>query len=166
MITEQERLSLAVYTLRKIGFRYGMYVFITGCDEMALTLGALAKHCGAASVTLGALNREDEATAEGVGFSCYTYSRDNIETAKKLTGGRLFDLVFETTGKSIAYDTFIDMIKRGGAAGILARLDESYSFFVKTAVRSQIRFVGVHSYDERSAEIAKALLKQDWRGIV
>lgn len=164
MKIEQDQLSLAVYSLRKTGFRYGMYVFITGCDDLAYTLGALLMHSGAAGITMGAFNREDELKAERLGFSSYVYGRDNMETAKKLTDGRLYDLAFETTGNATAYE-FIDMLKRGGAAGILARLDEPYSFFVKTAVRSQIRFVGLRTYDEQSRKIAKELLERDWRGL-
>lgn len=165
MKIEQDKLSLAVCSLRKTGFRYGMYVFITGCDDLACTLGALLKHSGAAGITMGAMSREDEIKVERLGFSSYVYGRDDMETAKKLTDGRLYDLVFETTGNAVAYDSFIDMLKRGGTAGILARLDEPYSFFIKTAVRSQIRFVGLHSFDEQSTRIANELLEQGWRGL-
>jgi len=141
-----------------------MYVFITGCDDFSYTLGALLLHCGAAGVTMGALSREDEDKAQKAGFSSYVYGRDNMETATKLTDGRLYDLVFETTGNATAYDSFIDMLKRGGTAGILARMDEPYSFFVKTAVRSQIRFIGLRSFDEQSAKVANDLMERDWRG--
>lgn len=162
MKTKQDELSLAVCALRQTGFRYGMYAFITGCGDFACTLGALLLRSGAAGVTVGALSRDDEIKAERLGFSVYSYGRDDLETAKKLTGGRLYDLVFETTGKAIAYDSLIDMVKRGGAVGILARLDEGYTFYVKTAVRSQIRFVGLHSFDGQSAEIAHNLLERNW----
>ena len=164
MTIKQEQLSLAVHALKKTGFRYGMYVFITGCDDLAFTLGTLALRCGAAGVTLGALNSEDVSKAERLGFSSYSYDQNNVESAMQLTGGRLFDLVFETTGTKTAYDSFIDMLKRGSAVGILARLDEPYSFYVKTAVRSQIRFVGLHSFDEQSEKLAKELLEEkNWR---
>ena len=166
MQISQEQLSLAVYSLRKTGFRHGMYIFITGCDDAAYALGVLASHCGAAGVTFGALNRNDEEKMERLGLSCFVYGRDNLETAKKQTNGRLYDLVFETTGNVVAYDSFIDMVKRGGVVGILARLDEAYSFFVKTAVRSQIRFVGLRSFDEQSAKIAKDMLARNWKGLM
>ena len=163
MKTKQEQLSLAVHSLRKTGFRYGMYAFITGCDDFSCTLAALLLHCGAAGVTMGAFSSEDEIKIGNMGLSAYVYGRDGLDTASKHTAGRLYDLVFETKGKSAAYDVFIDMLKRGGTAGILARLDEAYSFFVKTAVRSQIRFVGLRSYDEQSIKIAEALPERDWR---
>jgi len=54
MKNELAQLSLAVYSLKKTGFRYGMYAFITGNDEFSCTLGALLLHCGAAGVTMGA----------------------------------------------------------------------------------------------------------------
>ncbi len=165
MEIKREQLALAAYALRQTGFRYGMYVFLTGCDEMACTLAALLKHDGAAGITMGAFNSEEEEKIKKMGFSSFVYGRDNLDTAKKLTDGRLFDLVFETTGNSVAYDNFIDMIKRGGGAGILARLDEPYTFFVKTAIRSQIRFIGLQTPDERSKEIADDLLQSDWRGL-
>ena len=162
MTAEHERLSLAVYALRKTGFRYGMHVFITGCDEIAYTLGTLANYCGAASVTYGVLDNAGEIREKQSGSHYFVYGRDDLKTAKKITGGRLFDIVYETMGNTIAYDSFIDMIKRGGVAGILARLDEPYSFFVKTAVRSQIRFVGIHSYDKPSENAAESLIEQNW----
>jgi threonine dehydrogenase-like Zn-dependent dehydrogenase len=159
-ITE-EQLSLAVFALQKTGFRYGMHVFISCCSGESLILGALAKCCGAGEVTLGAVDDEDARLAERLGFSIYRYHRDNnVEVARTLTGGRLYDLAFETMGESIAYDAFIDMLKRGGTAGILAKLNEPYTFFVKTSVRSQIRFVGLQSFDTRSVEIAGTLLAQ------
>ena len=163
MKLKEEQLFLAVYSLRKTGFRYGMYALITGCDELSFTLGKLLLHCGAAGVTICASDREDEIKAEQMGFSSYVYDRDNIDTALKLTDGRLYDLVFETSGNVAAYDVFIDLLKRGGTAGILARLEGEYSFFVKTAVRSQIRFIGLRSFDEQSVKIAKELLERGWR---
>ena len=165
MKTEQDQLSLAVYSLQRTGFRYGMHAFVTGCDEFSCTLGALLQHCGAASVTLGAKNSDEAAKVEQQGFSSYVYGHaDNIATAKELTEGRLYDLVFETTGNSIAYDAFIDMLKRGGTAGLLARLDEAYTFYIKTAVRSQIRFVGIRTIDDQSVSVAKGLIEREWRG--
>jgi threonine dehydrogenase-like Zn-dependent dehydrogenase len=164
MKIKRDELSLAVRALRKTGFRYGMYAFVTGCDGLSCTIGALLLRSGAAGVTMGALSRDDEIKAERLGFSVYSYGRDNLDKARKLTGGRLYDLVYETTGKTAAYDAFIDMLKRGGAVGILARLDESYTFYVKTAVRSQIRFVGLRSFDEQSAKIANDLLERNWGG--
>ena len=163
MIKEQELLSLAVYSLRKTGFRYGMHVFISGCDEMACMIGTLARHCGAASVTYGTLESEGKERNDQSCTHCFTYGCDNIETAKRITEGRLYDIVFETTGNSIAYDSFIDLVKRGGVVGILARLEQAHSFFVKTAVRSQIRFIGLKTFDEKSAEVAKELIERDWR---
>ena len=165
MRTEQEQLSLAVYALSKTGFRYGMHVFITGYDDLSRTLGTLAGHCGAASITYGKLNKETETPEETAGIHYFEYDRDDIETAKEFTDKRLYDIVFETTGNAIAYNAFIDMVKRGGVVGILARLEQSHTFFVKTAVRSQIRFVGLKSYDEHSADVAKALIEQNWRGL-
>ena len=160
---EHEQLSLAVYSLKKVGFRYGMYAFVTGCDDFSYTIGALLLHCGAAGVTIGVNTPDEQKKAESLGFTPYTYGSNNGESAKTLTDGRLFDLVFATTGNASAYDAFIDMLKRGGVVAILARLDTPYTFFVKTAVRSQIRFIGVQSFDERSAEIAKDLAAKDWR---
>jgi len=165
MKIEQDKLSLAVYSLQRTGFRYGMYAFITGCDDFSCALGALLKHSGAAGVTMGAMNSEEATKIEKLGFTSYVYGSDNMDKTKKLTDGRLFDLVYETTGNATAYGSFIDMLKRGGAVGVLARLDEPYTFFVKTAVRSQIRFVGMKSFDEKSAKIAKALLATGWRGL-
>ena len=163
MKTEKEQLSLAVYSLKRVGFRYGMYAFITGCDDFSCTLGMLLLHSGAAGVTMGVFSSDDEKKVQKMGFTTYMYGSDNVKLAEKLTDGRLFDLVFETTGKTTAYDAFIDMMKRGAVAGILARLDEAYTFFVKTAVRSQIRFIGLRSTDEQSSKIAQTLIEQDWR---
>ena len=152
-----KQLSMALYALTRCGFRWGMYVLVTGASPQGLALACLAKHSGAAGVWVCTNGDAEAARVNSLGLNAFPMGEGAKSAAEKATQGRMFDLAFEATGTPEGYDVLLASIKRGAAAGILAKPDMPYSFYVKDAVRSQIRFVGIKTPDGRSAAQARAL---------
>jgi threonine dehydrogenase-like Zn-dependent dehydrogenase len=141
----------------RISLRYAR--FVTGCCETAVLVGAIAKRCGAASILLAAEDGKWDERARSLGIDVCRYDGNLEETVSRVTNGRGFDLSFETSGEKEGYAALLEATKRGGTVGILAELKEPYSFFVKTAIRSQIRFMGIRSFDEEAVQSAGNLLR-------
>lgn len=156
-----ENLAIAVHALRRCEYTYGECVFISEGNPQGIALGIAAKQYGAANVVVGCWNETDADRLTALGFQPYVYGTEPEQAlVERETEKRGFQFAFETSGKEAGYKAILEVIKRGAVVGILAKLAQPYTFFVKTAIRSQIRFVGVHSYGERDLSAAEALLKQ------
>jgi L-iditol 2-dehydrogenase len=157
---QMELAAQAVYALRKCQFSYGKHVLVTGCDPLSIMIGAVAKNTGAASVVLGVIDNEQEKKAKLLGFEVYHYRKeDPADMAKRITGKRKFDLIFETQGTVDAYEAIIKTAKRGGRVAVIGILEEPLNCHICDLIRDQICFYGIKGADDTSREIAGKLLK-------
>lgn len=155
----KEALAIAIHALRRCEYTYGECVFISEGNPQGIALAIAAKQYGAANVVVGCRNESDAGRLNALGFKPYVYGKEPEQALRaRETENRGFQFAFETSGKEAGYKTILEVIKRGAVVGILAKLEQPYTFFVKTVIRSQIRFVGVHSCDARDASAAEALL--------
>ena len=160
-VQAENQLAAAIYALRRCGFRCGAYVFVTGTGELGVLAAAAAKEFGAAGVAMGCTS-EEAGFVKSLGYEPYIYGQsDHARLVQGVTEGRGFDFALETSGTEKGYEALLKLTKRGAVVALLTKLEQPYTFFVKTAVRSQIRFVGVRRFDERSAQMAKTLLKNE-----
>ena len=152
-------LAAAIQGLRRCGSRSDTDLFITGCGAVGLLVAIAAKKYGARKLVLGCRGERDAKFIEELGLEAFTYDRDTPEELLRGTHSRGFDFAFETSGAALGYETLLKTVRRGAVVGVLCRMEEPYTFFVKTAVRSQIRFIGVHGFDALSEAEADRLLR-------
>lgn len=150
--------ATSVSALRRCRYSYGGRVFVTEANPLGLAVARAALRYGALGVTVGCETQSACAAVEAMGMDA-VLSGDGaaVERARETARGRGFDFAFETSGKNENYDRILELVKRGATVGILVRPERPHTFFVKTAIRSQIRFVGVHSASEEDRLEARKL---------
>jgi threonine dehydrogenase-like Zn-dependent dehydrogenase len=154
-------LALALEALTRCGFCYGKYVLITGSDRMSIMCAAVARNCGAAGVLLSVEDSGQFEKIKKYGFDCCVTGAELRDTLANFSGGHRFDIVLETSGSFRGYEDALLAAKRGAIIGILSELKTPYTCLIKDSVRSQIRFIGVNQYSERSEKAARGLLKDN-----
>lgn len=152
------KLSKAVYALKRCEFRYGKYVFVSGCDALSLLIGSVAKSSGAAAVVLCAQTQEQAERIKKLGFYAYGYGEDIEDIVSGVTKGRKFDLAFETLGDAKGVEAILAAVKPGAYVGLLSKLPEPYTFLITTAIRNQIHFIGIKNSDDTCRGIAEELI--------
>lgn len=156
----QAQLPLAVRAMKRCGYSYGQYVFVTAPTPAGMAAAQAAKVCGSLGVAIGCRDEAEEAAVRQAGFAAYRYGGDLAAFRRDFTGPHGFDYVAETTGGAEGYALTLELVKRGACVALLQEPEAPYTFFVKTAIRSQIRFAGVRTYTQEDADTAAALLKR------
>ena len=153
----KEQLAIAIHGLRRCNYSYGGFVLVTSGNLQGIAIALAAKHYGSAQVIVVCQNEQEQADAKDMGLECVMPVEVDPTQLAAITDGRGFDYAFETSGSAAGYGIILEQIKRGGVVGIFNHLDQPYTFFVKTAIRSQIRFIGIHSAQRRDEDEAERL---------
>jgi L-iditol 2-dehydrogenase len=110
-----EPLACALHAVDAMGVRAGETVAILGAGVMAMLLTGALKVQGARVLAVGRnrdkLHRVRDAGADAVGS---TLDEDPAEIARKFSGGRGADCVFEAVGTAETWKTAVAMVRRGG----------------------------------------------------
>ncbi len=160
-----DRLAVGVHALRRCGYVYGENVFVSKGTPLGLAVAVEAKTFGAARVAVGCQTAEEQMLTSSLGLEPWVRERESeTELLHRLTDDRGFAFAFETSGTEAGYAAILALVKRGAVVGVLTELPQPYSFFVKTAIRSQIRFIGVHSFDEADKRLAQSVLSKMKKG--
>lgn len=155
-----ETMAISIHALRRCAYTYGTCVFISSANASGIATAVAVKRYGARSVAVCCANENEAKLVREMGLYAYQPEKESIAQLKEnATENRGFDYAFETGASEQGYAMILDAVKRGAAVGVLAKLEKPYKFFVKTAIRSQIRFVGVHSAEERDRIEAKKIME-------
>ena len=114
IITWREYLSY----IQRIGVKEGEIVLISGSGANGISLGAMARLCGAAEVIMvGSENRRKAALKAGI-TSYYNYREEaDIRYIQKKYSSSL-DYIIDATGKSESMNPYLGCLKAGGVVGV------------------------------------------------
>ena len=157
-----EPLTVAVHDVRHSGLQAGEDVYIAGAGTIGILIGLFAKLNGAANVVLGEISPDRIKIARELGLNCLDSSaEDFVQQCSDITGGEMFDRVFEVTGFQGGFDTALKMIKRGGAmvqVGMPGSGRFDSGFHVNAIIFNEAKYVGVRNHTARSMEAAAKVI--------
>ena len=134
-------------------------MFITSWSKLGAIIAFAARYYGARSVTVASKRTNEKNDLLRYGFNVFDSSIETTsDLIRRVTGGHGFDYAFETSGNSEGYEQVMELVKRGAVIGIMEKSQEPYTFFVKTAIRSQPRFIGIKEYSDEDKKESERVL--------
>ncbi|KPV93681.1 5-exo-hydroxycamphor dehydrogenase [Pseudoalteromonas sp. P1-9] len=110
-------LPTALHGIERANVRLHENVLVQGAGPVGINLAILSRACGAKRVVIADKSelRLEKATALGFeGIIVGSPNKNDMESAKQLTNGRGFDIVFEATGSPHAIADGFNMARDGG----------------------------------------------------
>lgn len=122
-----EPLGNAVHTMNYTNV-LGKHVLITGAGPIGIMATELAKKAGAATVSVLELNDYRAAMIEKIGVDAIIdpTKDDAIAVIKKVTNGRMIDVVLEMTGSDKAFDLALDLVHPCAEINVLSVFSGEY----------------------------------------
>jgi L-iditol 2-dehydrogenase len=156
MAAMTEPLSVALHAVQKVGnVKENQNVLVQGCGIIGYFAAIAAKNRGA-NVTISGLKKDWEYRlryAELFGIETEIVE----DTANKKKD---FDMIFECSGSSIAAETGILRLKKGGTFVLVALYEQEVKFPVNNMVRGEINILPSYAYDRNDFQQAFDLLNE------
>lgn len=129
-----EPLSVAVHAINRISERLdGKRILVQGCGIIGVFTALISKLKNA-NVTISGLEKDWEhrlSVANEIGLNTEVFERDEASEEQ-------MDYIFECSGSSVATETGIHRLKKGGKMILVALYEQAVQFPVNVMVRGQI----------------------------
>jgi threonine dehydrogenase-like Zn-dependent dehydrogenase len=137
----------------------GKTVVIQGPGQQGLGCVVGAKAAGAETVILSGLARDEKrfevAKALGADACVAVDQEDLTEAVRRITGGRMADLVIEASGAGAdAVNTLIGLVRKRGVLEIAARKGAVDAFDLDQIIAKQVTLKGLRGHGYESVELA------------
>lgn len=148
-----EPLTVAYHSLRKGNFEKGMSAIVSGAGTIGLSTIKCLKAMGAGEIYVIQRKsvRQEYAKAEGATVidpnEC-----DAVAEISKLTGGKMADVAFETTGSQQCYDLLVRSIKNQGTVVITSIWEHNIEVNLNDLVVTEKNVVGTICYNGNDFE--------------
>lgn len=142
-----EPLAVAVYDVRRSGLQPGQSVFVSGGGPMGAMIACYCRYLGG-KVVVSEPNENRIAFLESLGLTVVNPAKEDvIEAAKKLNGGKLFDVAFECCALQVSYDTCLKAVRRGGTFVFVGVTTHNREFYVRHILVYQMTLIGANMYE-------------------
>ena len=120
-----EPFAIACNAIMKSGVSLGKSVFIIGAGSIGQMLVQLARTCGATLVAASArtASKRELALELGADHAIDPSAEDVVEAAKRITGGRGFDIVIEASGSASCVSDALGIVAPGGKVMLVSYYD-------------------------------------------
>ena len=138
------------------GVSWGNTVVIQGPGQQGLAGVIVAKEAGAGKIIITGMTKDrtrfELAKTFGADEVIDVEERDPVETVKKITDGRMADIVMDVTGNPKGAMTAIDLVKKKGTIILpgLYGMEKEIPLILDKIVYKEVRVQGVFSHDFRS----------------
>jgi 2-desacetyl-2-hydroxyethyl bacteriochlorophyllide A dehydrogenase len=156
-------LTTALYGAATAGIREGDTVAVIGAGPVGFLAAQAARGLGASEVVVLDLETDRLALAEGIGMTPIDTRTQHAQMAvAELTGGRGADVVIEAVGTPSAFESALDVVRRGGTVSVVGMYTSETveaQLGVWWARALTVRFAGicpVHSWWERALDELRA----------
>ena len=153
IITWREKLSY----IQRIGIKEGDTVLISGSGANGISLGAMARICGAQNVIMvGSASRKDTALQAGITeYYDYRSQESVLEISRKYKGKIGF--VIDATGKSKSLNPYLECLSENGVVGVYG-MDDLNSYSMNPTL-AKVNFYRVYNGGYQEAETHDRVLK-------
>ena len=144
-----EPLAVAVHDVNISDMQFGDTVFIIGGGPIGSLIGLVAKLNGAAKVVVSEINEGRGPFIESLGLTWVNPKRQDLaEEIKRLTAGKGFDIVFETSGTQAGTDLMTAAVKNAGTIVLVGVPSGKFPTDTGSLLAKESRIVGVrlHSH--------------------
>jgi L-iditol 2-dehydrogenase len=144
-----EPVGVALQAAKRSGLRAGQTVVVLGAGPIGLVTVLVALAYGAAEVhVIDRLQlRLDLAASIGAGRVSNFERVDPVEAARESTGGRLYDVVFDTAGNSNACAITPELCRRGGVVTLVGWPEKrAVPFPIEEVLERELDVRGVNRY--------------------
>ena len=155
-----ELVAVVVHAVRETGYRPGDSAIIFGAGPVGLALAIVLRTFGCSAPLIVEVNDARRAMARDMGFDTLDpKTEDVVETARKLTGGRGMDNVYDCAGHQSVADMLPSVVKIRGTIVVVALYKKRPEFDMRQGMFSEfaIRFVRV--YRDADFRIATEMLQ-------
>jgi alcohol dehydrogenase len=138
------------------GISLGNNVVIQGPGQQGLAGVIVAKEAGARKIIVTGITKDrarfELAKTFGADEVIDVEKRDPVEMVKKITDGRMADIVMDVTGNPKGAMTAIELVKKKGTIILpgLYGMDKEIPLILDKIVYKEVRVQGVFSHDFRS----------------
>jgi alcohol dehydrogenase len=151
--------------LRQIGgVSIGQAVVIVGPGLQGIAATAVAKESGASPIIVVGLSRDRDrlqtARRFGADVTIDAETVDPIETVRRITEGKMADVVMDVTGNPAGASLALSLAGKGSTLVLPGLYKEKVSIDLNLAVVNEIQILGVFSHDFRAVRPAIKMVRE------
>ena len=139
-----EPLSIAFHAVNITDIPLGASVVVIGTGIIGQMVLQTVRRAGCG--LLVAVDLDDDrlakATKHGADYGLNSGNVDIVEEVKKLTNGKMADIVFEAVGAEITVRTGISCLRKGGAMTIIGNIAPNINFPLQEVVTRELKIQG------------------------
>jgi L-iditol 2-dehydrogenase len=139
-----EPLSIAFHAVNITDIPLGASVIVIGTGVIGQMVLQTVRRAGCG--LLVAVDLDDDrlakATKHGADYGLNSGNVDVVEEVKKLTGGKMADIVIEAVGAEVTVRTGISCLRKGGAMTIIGNIAPNISFPLQEVVTRELKIQG------------------------
>lgn len=115
-----EPLTISVHAVRRSRLKKGEHAVVTGCGPIGLLAAQFALTLGAEPIVVDPVDeRLDFAKKLGIKYAVNPVTTDAVEEIRKITNGRMAEVVIEASGSAAAIRSSIDYVAYSGRISLV-----------------------------------------------
>lgn len=155
-----EPLAVAVHDVRRSGLRIGETSYIIGGGPIGILTAVIAKASGASKAVVGEFNDYRINFMRDLGIEVADLKETALsDVVDEVTEGKGFDVVFEDSGASAAYDDMIKAVKRGGTIMLIGMPAGKQPVDITECAKRELNLIGCRIHSQNNYAAALEVMK-------
>lgn len=155
-----EPLAVAVHDVRRSRIQIGQTAYIIGGGPIGILTAIVAKASGASKVVVGEFNDYRIGFMRDLGIDAVDRKQTSLkEVVDAATAGKGFDVVFEDSGATAAYDDMIEAVKRGGTIMLIGMPAEKQPVDITECAKRELNLIGCRIHSQSNYAAALEVMK-------
>lgn len=155
-----EPLAVAVHDVRRSQLQIGDTVYIIGGGPIGILTAIVAKAAGASRVVVGEFNDYRITFMRDLGIEVADLKETALDdVVYRATSGKGFDVVFEDSGATAAYDDMIKAVKRGGTIMLIGMPADKKPVDITECAKRELNLIGCRIHSQANYAAALEVMK-------